>query len=319
MAVSGSIDYTVTAEDVITEALELLGVLGEGESPNTNQLDSSRRTLNMMVKTWQADGLNLFAVQKLYLFLIKDTQKYTLDSSTTAHFTSSFTQTTVDGAVSSGNTSVTLSDATGATNGDNIGLYQDDGTMHWTTLSGAPSGNSINLTDATTDDLSDGAVVYFYSDKANRPMKVMEAYTFQYDSTEIPVKLLSRREYDELSDKDSEGFVNQVYFDPQRDTSNLYVWPTTSNERDYIILVVQRTLNDLDSNSDTLDYPQEWFMPLSYGLAMYLAPKYGTPRDDYNRVLVQANSLYEMAKGFDAELYTSVYFEPDWTTSYFGR
>ena len=67
MAVSGSTNFSVTRDDIINEALELLGVLGEGEVANTNQLTSASRTLNMMTKAWQADGLNLFAVQRSYL------------------------------------------------------------------------------------------------------------------------------------------------------------------------------------------------------------------------------------------------------------
>jgi hypothetical protein len=35
---------------------------------------------------------------------------------------------------------------TGITNGDNIGVELDDGTMHWTTVNGAPSGTVITLT-----------------------------------------------------------------------------------------------------------------------------------------------------------------------------
>jgi len=54
MATSGSIDFATTRDDIITEALEQLGVLGEGESPSAAQLTSCSRTLNMMLKAWQA-------------------------------------------------------------------------------------------------------------------------------------------------------------------------------------------------------------------------------------------------------------------------
>jgi len=62
MATSGSIDFAATRDDIITEALEQLGALGEGESPNAAQLASCGRTLNMLVKAWQGEGLNLFAL-----------------------------------------------------------------------------------------------------------------------------------------------------------------------------------------------------------------------------------------------------------------
>ena len=62
MATSGSIDFSLTRDDIITEALEQLGVLGSGETANTDDVVSASRTLNMMTKAWQADGLTLFAV-----------------------------------------------------------------------------------------------------------------------------------------------------------------------------------------------------------------------------------------------------------------
>ena len=108
MATSGSIDFIVTRDDIITEALELLGVLGEGETPNSDQLSSSARTLNMMVKTWQADGLNLFAVERQYLFTEKTVEEYSLSSSTTRQYTKTFVETTTSAASSSGGSTITV-------------------------------------------------------------------------------------------------------------------------------------------------------------------------------------------------------------------
>ena len=41
MATSGSTNFAVTRDDIINEALEMLGVLGEGEIANTNQIASA--------------------------------------------------------------------------------------------------------------------------------------------------------------------------------------------------------------------------------------------------------------------------------------
>ena len=37
MATSGSVDFSITRDNIITEALQLTGVIGEGETPSTNQ------------------------------------------------------------------------------------------------------------------------------------------------------------------------------------------------------------------------------------------------------------------------------------------
>lgn len=79
MTTSGSIDFVVNRDDIITEALELLGVLGEGQSPTANQLTSCAMTLNMMVKYWQSQGLNIYALANQTVDLVADTASYTLN------------------------------------------------------------------------------------------------------------------------------------------------------------------------------------------------------------------------------------------------
>jgi hypothetical protein len=55
MAFTTTADLKLTATDIITEALELIGVLAEGESPSAAQTTSSLRTLNNLIKLWSAD------------------------------------------------------------------------------------------------------------------------------------------------------------------------------------------------------------------------------------------------------------------------
>lgn len=310
MATSGSIDFTVDRDDIITEALEILGVLGEDETPNSAQRTSMSRTLNMLVKTWQAEGLNLFAVQRTYLFLEKNKHEYTLTSSGD-NFATSFISTAVNGALSSGATTVTVDDASSMSSGNDIGIYQSDGTMHWTTISGSPSGNDVNLSAAITADVDDDAVVYYYTDEANRPMRILEAYHSQYLGDDTEIEIVSRKEYFSLPNKDTDGRVNQIYYDPQVTSPTLFVWPETDDPRDYLILIVQRTLDDFDSASDEADFPQEWYLPLAWNLAYLSANKYGVAYNDRFMIQQTAMQLYEVAFGFDNEHGTSVYFQPD--------
>ena len=311
MATSGSIDFIVTTSDIITEALELLGVLGEGESPTTAQTTSSQRTLNMMTKTWQAEGLNLFAVQRNFLFLDKTVVEYPLSATSTANFATSFEETTTSAAASATDVLIVVEDASLINNGDRIGIFTINSTLFWTTVNGAPIGNNVTITDALPFDVDTSAVVYTYTTSANRPMLILEAYNHQFGATDIPLDLIGRVDYYELTNKTTSGFINQVYYDPQIGTGTLFVWPRPEDERDYLILLTQRTLEDFDSSTDNPDYPQEWYMPLAYNLARFLSPKYGIPQMDYSRLMQQARELYETARGFDAQMGTSMYIRPD--------
>ena len=175
MAISNSIDFIVTANDIVNEALELIGVLGEGEVNNADQSASAMRTLNMMVKTWQADGLNLFAVQRNFLFLEKDRAEYPLSATAGTNFTSSFEETTTAATASETDTTITVEDASQISSGDNIGIFTSDQVLFWTTVNGAPAGDVVTITDALPADVESGVVVYTYTTVANRPMLILEA------------------------------------------------------------------------------------------------------------------------------------------------
>ena len=56
MTTSGSSDFSVSRDDIITEALQQLGVIGEGGTPSANQLTDMSRLLNMMIKNWSTYG-----------------------------------------------------------------------------------------------------------------------------------------------------------------------------------------------------------------------------------------------------------------------
>lgn len=223
MATSGSTDFSVTRDDIITEALEQLGVLAEGESPNANQLTSCARTLNMLIKYWQADGFNIFALANQTIDLTAGTVSYTLSP---------------------------------------------------------------------------------------RPMMIMNAVRVDSDGIETPLDLLNRNDYIELTDKDSTGAPVSIYYDPQVGTNNkMYIWPVPNNA-DYDIKVwYQRSIHDVDQATDDVDYPQEWYLPLAFNLAVALANKYAIPPKRLADIVQMAVSYKETAEGFDQEDY--VQFSPD--------
>ena len=199
---------------------------------------------------------------------------------------------------------------TGISNGDNVGVYLDDGTMHWTTVNGAPSGSTVTLTAGLADAASEDAVVYAYTAKADRPMRVQEAVIHHASSgTDIPVLIGSRSEYFDQTDKGTDSRVNTVYYDPQVASPTLYVWPQSNDERDYLKLYVQRTLENFDAASDDADFPQEWFLPMAYNLAVLLGPKHGKSAMSLSSIAAIAEREYQRVRTFDQEA-VSVFLMP---------
>lgn len=302
MATSGSIDFIVTRDDIIKEALEQMGVLAEGQSPSSDQLVSMSRTLNMMVKAWQAEGLSLFTVQKLYVFLEKNKNEYLLGSTTSDHVSNEYNRTTTSIAATASDSTITVVSDTGMDNGDYIGIKLSDNTMQWTTINGTPSSNVVTLTAVLTADVESGVTVFFYTSKATRPLKIVNATVVDsLANNSNVISVSSRQEYIALPQKDSDGRVTQLYYDPQITLGRLFVWPETDSVSTYLTLWVQRTLEDFDSASDNPDFPQEYYLALAFNLAALSCTKYGVPRDVRRDIMSVALGTKKTVESFDAE------------------
>lgn len=83
MATSGSTDWTLTRDEIITEALEDLGVLDVGDAPETNDVTSASRALNIVLKSLQADpSIALRFIEEQTVSLVASTASYSLASDT---------------------------------------------------------------------------------------------------------------------------------------------------------------------------------------------------------------------------------------------
>lgn len=54
MATSGSVDFSLTAREIITEAFQTAKIIAAGETPTSDEMDDGERKLNLMLKTWSA-------------------------------------------------------------------------------------------------------------------------------------------------------------------------------------------------------------------------------------------------------------------------
>ena len=66
-----------TIYGIINDAMHDAGYLGEGELPNSDQLNSNFRRLNDIINLWQTQGLKLFLLQDITLPLVATQYSYT--------------------------------------------------------------------------------------------------------------------------------------------------------------------------------------------------------------------------------------------------
>ena len=78
MATSGSYDFTITRDQIIAGALRLLGVIGQGDTPDAAQLSDCSEALNLLIKAWEAEGLPLWSIKIQAIPVAASTTSYTI-------------------------------------------------------------------------------------------------------------------------------------------------------------------------------------------------------------------------------------------------
>ena len=295
MTTSGSIDFSVSRDQLIESALKHISVLGDGVTPSATQLSEASVILNMIVKAKMADGMPLWAMKTGYI--LPQTGVTAINLGVTGdHATLSYTQTTSSAAAVAGASTISVTSSTGFASTYYIGIELADNTMQWTTINGAPSGTTITLTEALTGAMSSGAQVYVYQTKLQRPLRIVDAYrTNVLTSTRAPINIRTYQQFHALGNFTDASIPNQIYYDPQVTNGILNVYPQFSTG-DYVLEIrFHRPFEDFDAAADTPDFPQEYYLPLMVTLAWLLAPKNGVPLDERKLLQQEAQMLWDNA------------------------
>lgn len=281
MASSGSYNFAVTRDDIIKQAY---GEIGLYDPESDSGIDAALLTdaatkLNMLVKTWgKRYGLHL--LQDVVLFLNPSQQSYLLgDASTDAHWCTiddyNRVELTADAAAGAG--TITVDDDDTIASADKIGVVLDDGTIDWTTVNGAPAANVVTLTATLDGAATSGNVVYTYTSRVVRPLRIVRdsVYRRDVDNSDVEVELVSKTDYDLLTGKSTDGKIIKVAYQPLLTSGRLWVWQPHDLATDTLRFTIERPVQDFDSTSDNPDLPVEASWALVLNLAVMLAPGNG--------------------------------------------
>src|SRR3990167_912015 len=279
MATSGSYNFAMTRNEIIKDALIMLGIIGIEQTVLAPDQTYAERTLNRMIKEWQATGAKLWNRREGILFPADEQIKYTVGATDHVTTTADAAYTTLDAAEAASQTILSVTSTTGFANSDNIGIELDDGTRQWTTISSFVADDTVTVATALTGAAASGNTVYVYTNKINRPIEITEARRVAditgSTPTETPIQILRHEDYFSLSSKNTEGKINSLYYDKTLSNGTIYVWPEPDNVDDVIKFTYYDAIEDFDASTDNPDFPQEWLHALVVGLAARLAPTYG--------------------------------------------
>lgn len=326
MTTSGQATFNPAVTLLIAQSLRQLGVIAEDENPSAGMYATGIFQLNSIVAAAQAIGLHVWTEEEAILFPQVGVAKYVIGGPTpalNAHTSDadSWLQLILAANAAGGATSIVVQLADGVLAGDNIGIILNNGATFWTTVSGAPAGETIALTDPLpASGASVGAFALDYVDAIVRPLKV-PGTRLRYlggngtpnNPNETPMTIMSRQEYMDLPNKLSPGTPTQWFYSPQRDSGLFYIWPVPVTTAWAIRFTWYRPLQDFFLPGNTMDFPQEWVAPLMWTLAKDLMGIYSTPPARQAYINQQAAQYLDLTESYDRES-EPISFGMDWTT-----
>jgi len=311
MATSGSINFTSTLRDIIKDALLELNVCSPDETPHSNDEQFAARTLNRMIKAWQVKSINIWKTKTATIFFQNAQSEYEIYSTSSDHVTEDYVETTVGADEALGQTIITVTSSSGMTVNDYVGIEQDNGYLHWSTISNVTNPTTIVINDALTYASSADNKVYAYTTKLEEPFLIYSMAREAESQIDTPMNYLSYEEYFQLPNKVSVGTPVSYNYDRQLGKALIKLWPIP-NDVDYVgKITFAKRIEDFDANNNTPDFPQEWHEALILNLSARMAHAFGKDKGaSYMSLKQDAQEALSNMLSFDNEE-SSIYFQPD--------
>ena len=143
------------------------------------------------------------------------------------------------------------------------------------------------------------------------PLKLLQAWSrTTVGSKDTPILLITRHEYNMLGMKYTEGSPSQIWYNPPGEiaaTENvgqikLYVTPDSNYASNSLVYFTGvRPLQDFDSSTDVMDFPQYWANAVCWGLADQLSYEYGIGLSERGMISKKAETHKENALSYGTE------------------
>ena len=274
MASSGSRDFDLDVAEYVEEAFERCGL----EVRTGYDLQTARRSLNLLFADWANRGLNRWTISQETLTLADGVSEYPLGTLTMT--VGSVSGTFSAGEALTGGSSGATASITSIPTATSLALTVPTGTF---TASETVTGGTSAAT-ATVSSAVDFEDVRSSIDLLSAVIRQDIGTTEQFD---LALSMVSRDEFIVIPTKRTTGRPSQFYVDRQI-TPILRLWPTPDSSSDYILVYDRlRRIEDVDAMTNTANVPFRFFPCLTAGLAYYLALKKAPERDQMLKQLYE--------------------------------
>jgi hypothetical protein len=317
---------------LIGESFRDLAVIDDEEDPTGPMYDRAAYRLNGILKTLAATGIHVWSEDEGMLFFQQRVPEYVFSGTSPAvagtnsmvamaSLYGQWEQYQLAQSYPIGTTVVHITPLIFATApqmaaiGDNFCVILDSGFAFWTTVAAASLG-VITLAAPLPGTASTGNYCMDYPPSAQitRPLNIPRArqarYT-PYGPQLTPMTRLSRQEYMDLPQPLTPGTPIQHFYSPQRGVGRLYAWSNPQDANWGARFTFYRPLSDFLVPNNTLDFPQEWIMPLRWLLSYDMGIGYSVPPEKWQIIKDERDSTMAIVAGWDREM-EDVQFGLDW-------
>lgn len=302
MARSGSYNFGMDRDTIIKRAMHMANIVNFNQAARGDDHAFAVDILQSMIKLWQAEGIQLWNRRQATLFTAYQDEQYTISASGD-HCANSYVSTTLSAAEASGQTVLSITSTTGMTAADYIGIELDSGTRQWTTIVSVDSATQVTVTTALTGAAASGNTVITYTNKiSDKPLRILDMRTVDISNSNSTVTMeqIDYAAYFNIPIKTTDGRSINYYYDKLLDSGTLYVFPRPDDVNVVLNFTYHESIEDLDSATDSIDFPVEWTLPLIYGLAAELMVAYGKFQE-LPVIAAKAAEYKALVREFDAD------------------
>jgi hypothetical protein len=143
-----------------------------------------------------------------------------------------------------------------------------------------------------------------------KPLRVIGGYYKDANDNQRPISPMSRDEYMRLSNVSTRGAINAYFVEKLATQLSVSFWlvPDAEAAMGTAQLIIQQQAPNMVNLNESLQFPQEWFMALRWGLADDMCT--GQPSEIMQRCAMRATAYRTALEDWDVED-ASTSFEPD--------